>query len=82
MHLLVVEAADEGQKRTLATVAVFVTDSNDNTPHFLASVYEGEIGEGSAVGTAVLQVTAIDKDHGKNAQITYAIVSGWFIFTF
>lgn len=77
-HVLIIEAQDKGPsaKRSLATVVVYVIDSNDNTPRFLATEYEGDVAEGSAPGTVVKQVKAIDKDHGKNAEITYTIVSG------
>lgn len=36
--------------------------------------------ESAAVGSAVLQVTALDKDKGKNAEIVYSIESGILTF--
>lgn len=38
--------------------------------------------ESAAVGSAVLQVTALDKDKGKNAEIVYSIESGMLTFLY
>lgn len=51
---------------------------NDHAPWFTSSSYEGRVYESAAVGSVVLQVTALDKDKGKNAQVLYSIESGIF----
>lgn len=57
-------------------VIVNVDDSNDNAPGFIGTPYSGRVFESAAVGSAVLQVTALDKDKGSNAEIVYSIESG------
>lgn len=39
-------------------------------------MFEGQVFETSATGTSVLQVIAVDRDKGKNAQLSYSILSG------
>ncbi len=57
-------------------VIVNVGDTNDNAPWFIGTPYSGRVFESAAVGSAVLQVTALDKDKGHNAEIVYSIESG------
>lgn len=63
-------------KRNLVRVIVNVDDTNDNAPWFIGTPYSGRVFESSAVGSAVLQVTALDKDKGRNAEVVYSIESG------
>lgn len=63
-------------KRNLVRVIVNVDDTNDNAPWFVGTPYSGRAFESAAVGSAVLQVTARDKDKGHNAEITYSLESG------
>lgn len=63
-------------KRNLVRVIVNVQDTNDNAPWFSGSPYVGRVFESAAIGSAVLQVSALDKDKGQNAEITYSIESG------
>lgn len=63
-------------KRNLVRVIVNVDDTNDNAPWFIGTPYTGRVFESAALGTAVLQVTALDKDKGHNAEIFYSIESG------
>lgn len=63
-------------KRNLVRVIVNVDDTNDNAPWFIGTPYAGRVFESAALGTAVLQVTALDKDKGLNAEIVYSIESG------
>lgn len=82
-HILTVAVMDSGtpSKRCFTRLEVNVYDHNDHAPHFLTSMFEGQVFETAAVGTSVLQVIAVDRDKGKNAQITYSIVSGMLFFT-
>lgn len=57
-------------------VIVNVDDTNDNAPWFIGTPYSGRVFESAAVGSAVLQVTALDKDKGHNAEVVYSIESG------
>lgn len=63
-------------KRNLVRVIVNVDDTNDNAPWFIGTPYTGRVFESAALGSAVLQVTALDKDKGQNAEIVYSIESG------
>lgn len=63
-------------KRNLVRVIVDVDDANDNAPWFVGTPFSGRVFESAAVGSAVLQVTARDKDRGANAEITYSLESG------
>lgn len=60
----------------MARVLIEVKDVNDHVPIFTRSTYEGSVCESSAVGSAVVQVTALDKDKGQNADLRYSIESG------
>ena len=53
-----------------------VEDVNDHVPIFTSTLYEGSVYESAAVGSAVVQVTALDKDKGANAELYYAIEGG------
>lgn len=76
MFLLQVRDQDIPVKRNLVRVIVNVDDTNDNAPWFIGTPYSGRVFESAAVGSAVLQVTALDKDKGHNAEVVYSIESG------
>ncbi len=63
-------------RRSLARVLIGVEDVNDHAPLFTMVMYNGQVYESAALGSAVLTVTALDKDKGQNAQISYSIDSG------
>nr|XP_047934269.1 protocadherin Fat 1 isoform X2 [Anser cygnoides] len=77
-HILTVMVRDQDVpvKRNYARIVINVSDTNDHAPWFTSSSYEGRVYESAAIGSAVLQVTALDKDKGKNAEIVYSIESG------
>uniref|UniRef100_A0AAQ5YM98 FAT atypical cadherin 1a n=1 Tax=Amphiprion ocellaris TaxID=80972 RepID=A0AAQ5YM98_AMPOC len=78
LHVLTVMVRDQDipVKRNLVRVIVNVDDTNDNAPWFIGTPYSGRVFESAAIGTAVLQVTALDKDKGYNAELVYSIESG------
>lgn len=63
-------------KRNLVRVIVNVEDTNDNAPWLVGAPFSGRVFESAAVGSAVLQVTARDKDKGRNAEVVYSLESG------
>lgn len=63
-------------KRNLVRVIVNVEDANDNAPYFTSPSHSARVFETAAVGSAVLQLTARDKDKGHNAEVRYSIESG------
>ena len=58
-----------------ATVTVLVLDMNDNAPVFGNAVYYFTVSEGSSPQGLVGTVKATDKDSGKNAQLSYILLS-------
>ncbi|KAG8191614.1 hypothetical protein JTE90_018546 [Oedothorax gibbosus] len=77
-HILTIAVMDSGtpSKRCFTRLEVNVFDHNDHAPQFLTSMFEGQVFETSTAGTSVLQVIAVDRDKGKNAQLSYSILSG------
>nr|XP_028581876.1 protocadherin Fat 3 isoform X4 [Podarcis muralis] len=77
-HILNVMVRDQEfpYRRNLARVIVNVEDSNDHSPYFSSPLYEASVFESAAIGSAVLQVTALDKDKGENAELIYTIEAG------
>lgn len=58
-----------------ATVTVLVLDINDNAPVFSSEVYYFTVSEGPSPQGLVGTVTAVDKDSGKNALLSYILLS-------
>ncbi|KAM9733934.1 protocadherin Fat 3a [Menidia menidia] len=77
-HILTVMVKDqESSYRTnVARVLVEVEDVNDHVPIFTRALYKGSVYESAAVGSAVVQVAALDKDKGENAELHYSIEAG------
>ncbi|XP_066522855.1 protocadherin Fat 3a isoform X2 [Hoplias malabaricus] len=77
-HILSVMVKDQEfpYRRSLARVLIGVEDVNDHAPQFTMAMYDGQVYESAALGSAIVTVTALDKDKGQNAQITYSIDSG------
>ncbi|XP_043928134.1 protocadherin Fat 3 isoform X2 [Protopterus annectens] len=77
-HILTIMVRDQEfpYRRNLVRVIVNVEDANDHAPHFTSALYEGSVYESAAIGSAVLQVTALDRDKGENAEILYSIDAG------
>ncbi|KAJ4935549.1 hypothetical protein JOQ06_017081, partial [Pogonophryne albipinna] len=77
-HILTVLVKDQEfpYRKNLARVLVEVEDINDHVPIFTSALYEGSVYESAAVGSAVVQITALDKDKGENAELHYSIEAG------
>lgn len=56
-------------------ITINVLDINDWAPQFDRHVYEAMISESVINGTAIIRVSAMDKDLGKNSAITYSFVT-------
>ena len=56
-----------------SVVNVMIGDVNDHIPMFDNDTYEVTIGEGTPIGTSILQVTATDRDSEVNSQLVFAI---------
>lgn len=64
---------DSPLKRAVARVEVEIMDLNDNRPEFEVELYNISIVENLPSGFSVLQVNAIDRDQGENADFLYMI---------
>uniref|UniRef100_A0A8C4T505 FAT atypical cadherin 2 n=1 Tax=Erpetoichthys calabaricus TaxID=27687 RepID=A0A8C4T505_ERPCA len=78
VHILTVMVRDQDipVKRNFVRVIVNVEDCNDHAPVFSNALYDGSVFNLAPAGTEVLQVKALDKDKGTNAQIIYSFHSG------
>ncbi|KAJ8412621.1 hypothetical protein AAFF_G00129570 [Aldrovandia affinis] len=77
-HILTVMVKDQEfpYHRDLARILVAVEDANDHAPYFTSVLYEGSVFESAQMGSVVLQVTALDRDKGKNGELLYSIEAG------
>lgn len=76
---LTVCATDRGTPEPLSalgTVTVSVVDLNEYLPVFLAPEYVAMVKEDVAVGTEVLNLSALTRDNAENTEIKYEIVNG------
>uniref|UniRef100_A0A8C3S0B0 FAT atypical cadherin 2 n=1 Tax=Chelydra serpentina TaxID=8475 RepID=A0A8C3S0B0_CHESE len=77
-HILTVMVRDQEVpiKRNFARVVVHVENCNTHPPQFASVHYEAEALDSAAVGTEVVQVRALDRDQGANAEIRYSLQAG------
>lgn len=74
-HILTVRATDSVTGTfSEAKVEIDVEDINDNDPVFQNLSYVTDVSEGLPIGTSVLQVSAVDKDSGRNSDVTYQLI--------
>lgn len=75
LHLLTVRASDSVTGVfSEASVEIEVEDVNDNAPVFSKLSYAAEVDEGLPVGTSVLQLSASDRDSGRNKDLSFHLV--------
>ncbi|XP_069001762.1 protocadherin Fat 3 [Embiotoca jacksoni] len=72
---LVVEVSkeDEIMRVTRVIVQVQVKDVNDNAPTFVNLPYYAIVQVEAEPGSAIFRVSAIDRDHGLNGEVTYSL---------
>ncbi|XP_019361654.1 PREDICTED: protocadherin Fat 2 isoform X1 [Gavialis gangeticus] len=76
---LTVRATDRGSPgplSTLSTVTISVVDLNEYLPVFLSPEYMAVVTEDAAVGTEVLNLSALTRDGMEDTEIKYEIVNG------
>uniref|UniRef100_A0A3B5L0B4 Protocadherin 2 alpha c n=1 Tax=Xiphophorus couchianus TaxID=32473 RepID=A0A3B5L0B4_9TELE len=71
------EARDKGQppRSAHSKVLVEVIDVNDNAPEITVTSLTSSVKEDAAVGTAIALVSVLDRDSGKNGEVTCKIVN-------
>ncbi|XP_071594073.1 neural-cadherin-like isoform X2 [Heliangelus exortis] len=75
-YRLVVEARDGGGLTGTGTATILVTDVNDHAPVFLQRIYTAFVSENASINTEVAVVSAMDRDEGENAMVTFSIIDG------
>ncbi|XP_062851509.1 protocadherin alpha-3-like [Trichomycterus rosablanca] len=70
---LVAKDAGKPSLSSIKTIAVLISDVNDNSPEFYLSPYIFYVGENNVPGLPMFSVSARDHDLDKNAMITYQI---------
>ncbi|NXG51462.1 CADN protein, partial [Psilopogon haemacephalus] len=75
-YLVVVEARDGGGLTGTGTATILVTDVNDHAPVFLQRIYTAFVSEDASINTEVAVVSAVDRDEGENAMVTFSILDG------
>lgn len=71
-------AADQGSPTSQQTSEVFkvtLADSNRHAPEFAHRVVNLKVSDDVKVGALITVVTAVDKDDGRNAELTYSLES-------
>ncbi|XP_034545015.1 protocadherin alpha-3-like isoform X5 [Notolabrus celidotus] len=73
-----ISATDEGSPplSNISVVTVYISDVNDNAPHFSEPAINIYVKENSKIGTVIKTVTATDSDINNNGQISYSIIAG------
>ncbi|XP_030621281.1 protocadherin alpha-3-like [Chanos chanos] len=73
---ITITATDEGTPPLSSTtvVTVYVSDVNDNAPHFPEPVINVYVKENSQAGTIICTVSAADPDTDENAKILYSVI--------
>uniref|UniRef100_A0A3Q1FH58 Protocadherin-16 n=1 Tax=Acanthochromis polyacanthus TaxID=80966 RepID=A0A3Q1FH58_9TELE len=73
-YTLTVRSSDS-KHESEANLTVLVDDVNDNAPIFTHDLYQVTVPEHLPAGSAVVIVTATDRDSGENGRITYRVMS-------
>ncbi|XP_043401799.1 protocadherin-23 isoform X2 [Chelonia mydas] len=66
---------DSSGQNASASVMVNVLDENDNSPMFMRDLYFFEIEESPVPRGVVGTITAVDRDSGRNGQLSYFLLS-------
>ncbi len=74
LNITVMDMGDP-PKSASRMLEILVADRNDNPPEFEKQSYTVTILESTQVNTSVIQVTAVDRDTGVNAEIRYSILT-------
>ena len=73
LHIYPNDGANSGDT---AVLTITLIDVNDNSPKFVNTLYDGlSVNENSAIGTAISNVSATDKDGASSKNLVYFILS-------
>ncbi|CAG09028.1 unnamed protein product [Tetraodon nigroviridis] len=68
-------STSDSKHHSEANLTVLVDDVNDNAPTFTQDMYQVTVAEHLPAGSAVVTVTATDRDSGDNGKIIYRVMS-------
>ena len=68
-----VMVTDQAGRSGFTTIKLSITDENDNAPMFSMSEYKVNIPANLTAGSPVIRLTALDRDAGRNAVLSYSI---------
>ncbi|XP_067948846.1 protocadherin Fat 4-like [Watersipora subatra] len=73
---LIVVAYDLGgvSQSSEASVKIYVTDVNDNSPAFIQEQFSVRIHDATATGSFILGATAVDRDDGSYGAVSYSLI--------
>lgn len=76
-YALTVSCSDSGvpSRSSVVPVVIHVIDENDNAPQFTNSTFTFHIPENSPADTFVGKLTAVDRDIGRNAELSFSVLS-------
>ncbi|XP_029134896.2 protocadherin alpha-3 isoform X2 [Labrus bergylta] len=71
-----ISATDEGSPplSNTSVITIYISDVNDNAPHFPEPSINVYVKENSKVGTVIKTVAAIDADFNNNGQLSYSLL--------
>ncbi|XKL63091.1 hypothetical protein PGB90_005455 [Kerria lacca] len=74
-YCLTIEVKDNGnpQRSSSVPLVVHILDENDNKPEFANTSFNFQIAENEPIDTFVGKIIAIDKDVGRNAELTFSL---------
>ncbi|XP_070795421.1 protocadherin gamma-B5-like [Pituophis catenifer annectens] len=74
---LTITATDKGTPplSTQKTISLEISDINDNAPTFEKSSYTVYVAENNPASSSIFSIKAVDPDLGRNARITYSILT-------
>ncbi|KAF4082055.1 hypothetical protein AMELA_G00147240 [Ameiurus melas] len=74
-HILTIMVKDQEfpYYRDLARIIVTIEDSNDQSPIFTQTVYDGVVTDSAFLGIPIVQVSALDRDTGRNKELVYSL---------
>ncbi|TDG46679.1 hypothetical protein AWZ03_006859 [Drosophila navojoa] len=76
-YALTVSCSDAGvpSRSSVVPIVIHVIDENDNPPQFTNSTFTFNIPENAPPDTFVGKLTAVDRDIGRNAELSFSVLS-------
>ncbi|XP_064546558.1 cadherin-related tumor suppressor [Drosophila montana] len=76
-YALTISCSDAGtpSRSSVVPVVIHVIDENDNPPQFTNSTFTFNIPENAPANTFVGKLTAVDRDIGRNAELSFSVLS-------